>query len=104
MSDKYILNGHEAVPCNDLHEWGTWFQTAKRHVGQDEPLPGVRVSTVFLGLDHRFGSDGPPLIFETMVFGGELDQEQERYSTWEEAERGHAAMIERVKASTAQAK
>lgn len=99
MSDKYILNGHEAVPVDDLYEWGAWFQTANRHIAQDEPLPGVRVSTVFLGLDHRYGGDGPPLIFESMVFGGELDQEMDRYSTWEEAERGHAAMIERVKAS-----
>lgn len=99
MSDKYILDGHNAVPVDDLLEWGKWMQTAKRHVAQDEPLPGVRVSTVFLGLDHRFSSDGPPLIFETMVFGGELDQEQERYSTWDEAERGHAAILEKVKAA-----
>ena len=49
----------------------------------------VSVSTVFLW--------GHPLLFETMVFGGKLDQEQKRYSTWEEAERGHAAMVERVK-------
>jgi hypothetical protein len=46
------------------------------------------VSTVFLGLDHQWG-DGPPLVFETMIFGGEHDQYQERYSTWDEAEAGH---------------
>ena len=58
----------------------------------------VDVSTVWLGLDHSFG-DGPPLIFETMVFGGNLDQEQERYSTESEALVGHAAMCEQVRAS-----
>jgi hypothetical protein len=61
---------------------------------------GYWVSTVWLGLDHRFG-DGLPLIFETMVFPakdgavtswGELDSN--RYSTEEEAVAGHNAMVE----------
>jgi len=99
MSDKYILDGHEAIPIDDLHAWGTWFQTAERHVAQDLLPGGIHISTVFLGLDHRFGEDGPPLIFETMVFGGEYDQFQERYSTWEEAEKGHAEILSRVKAA-----
>jgi hypothetical protein len=30
-----------------------------------------------------------------MVFGGPNDEEQERYSTEEEAKAGHAAMVER---------
>jgi predicted cobalt transporter CbtA len=56
------------------------------------------VSTVWIGIDHRFGDDGPPLIFETMVFNraegwGELDCE--RYSTEAEAVAGHAAMCEK---------
>lgn len=55
----------------------------------------VKVSTVFLMLDHQYG-DGPPLLFETMVFGGKLDQEQVRYSTWDEACVGHVEMVKRV--------
>lgn len=97
---KYILNGHEVVPCHDLLEWATWFETADRHVANDW-FKEVRVSTVFLGLDHSFLLAGPPLIFETMVFGGPLDQEQERYSTWDEAEKGHAEMLAKVKAAQA---
>lgn len=53
---------------------------------------------MFLGLDHRFGSSGPPLIFETMVFGGSLDQEQDRYATIDEAKTGHLKMVWRVRA------
>lgn len=69
-----------------------------KRVAYDE-LPGdVKVSTVWLGLDHGFA--GKPLIFETMVFGGPLAEEQERYSTLTEAMAGHAAMLERVKAAT----
>lgn len=56
----------------------------------------VRVSTVFLGLDHSYW-DGPPILFETMVFGGALDQEQERYATEEEALAGHERWVSRAK-------
>lgn len=31
------------------------------------PIGRQRVSTLWVGINHRFG-DGPPLIFETMVF------------------------------------
>lgn len=50
------------------------------------------VSTVFLGLDHQFGR-GAPLLFETMIFGGARDGDQFRYSTWDEAEDGHAKVV-----------
>jgi hypothetical protein len=53
------------------------------------------VSTVWLGLDHSYGRGKNPIIFETMVFGGPLDREQERYCTEEEALKGHEAMVAR---------
>lgn len=52
----------------------------------------IWISTVWLGLNHNF-FDGPPLIFETMIFGGNLDQEMWRYSTVEEARAGHAFAV-----------
>ncbi len=95
--ENYILDGHKAVVCSDILTWAKWFEAnnKNRHVA-DEKIGDVRVSTVFLGLDHSFG-DGPPLLFETMIFGGPLDQEQDRCTTWDEAERMHAVMVERVK-------
>jgi hypothetical protein len=59
-------------------------------------LEGGEVSTVWLGLNHRFG-DGTPLIFETMVFGGKMDQECNRYSNEQDAIRGHQEMVNKVK-------
>lgn len=94
---RYILDGHKAVPEPDLLKWGQWLETANRHVGQDE-IGTARVSTVFLGLDHSFG-DGPPLLFETMVFGGKMDGETWRYETWEQAAAGHKAVIDQVRAA-----
>lgn len=55
----------------------------------------IRVSTVFLALDH--GYIGEPILWETMVFGGVLDQEQERYSCLAAAKAGHVDMVTRVK-------
>ena len=55
----------------------------------------VRVSTVFLGLDHSLTLDGPPVLWETMVFGGDNDQYQQRYTSRAEAIEGHGAILER---------
>lgn len=97
-SGKYILDGREVVPCDDLYTWARWYEKADRHIG-DTTIDNVRVSTVFLGMDHSWGA-GTPLLFETMLFGvdGELDTDiQDRYSTYEEAEKGHEKMVELVK-------
>lgn len=64
------------------------METADRKVRWTDLPNGVSVSTVFLGMDHSFGG-GPPLLFETMIFGGNHDRYHERYSTWAEAEAGH---------------
>lgn len=98
MSGKhFILDGKQPVPV-DLLTWGRWFGANDngRFVART-PVGDAEVSTVFIGLDHNFRADGPPLIFETMAFGGACDGATQRYSTWEQAEAGHAAMVERVK-------
>jgi hypothetical protein len=95
MNGKYILDGKIAVECHDLKAWAKWYETGNRRVA-DETINGMRVSTVFLSLDHSFG-EGPPMLFETMVFGGPLDQEQDRCATWDQAEAMHKAMVYRVK-------
>lgn len=96
----YILDGHKPVPCPDPLLWGKWFETADRVVAQDTVL-GVLISTVFLGLDHNFSNDGAPILFETMCFTEIEDvfQQQLRYTTWEEAEAGHRAIVELVRVS-----
>lgn len=63
-----------------------------KRVAYDELDNGNSVSTVFLGLNHQYG-DGPPLIFETMVFGGKYDQDMERYATEAQAIEGHARWV-----------
>lgn len=92
---QYILEGHRPVPCDDLLEWGRWLEQASRtgekHVNETWVNAEVRVSTVFMGLDHGYSwmPHSRPLLFETMIFGGPLDMYQTRYSTWAGAEHGH---------------
>ena len=89
MTGYWILDDDKKpkrVPT--VEEWGRFFETANRIVKQ-ETIGEVRVSTVFLGIDHQHG-DGPPVLFETMIFGGSHDGYQERCSTWQQAEDMHA--------------
>lgn len=101
MSERYILDrNNNPIPCEDLMEWGKWMQSGNRHVGLTYLVKDgheIRVSTVFLGLDHSFGIGQKPLIYETMIFGGDNDSYQERYSTRDEAIKGHEVAVNLVK-------
>jgi hypothetical protein len=101
----YILDGHEPVKVYTTEIWGRWMETADRHVAQTHTGLFL-VSTVFLGLDHGFGK-GPPILFESMVFdqgGGMADiGEFNRYSSWDDAEAGHNAIVRRLMKRQAEA-
>ena len=100
MTDKYILGGDDGrtpVPVNDLMVWAHWFETANRRVAVDHVGP-YRVSTVFIGLNHAFSEEHPPLLFETMVFEGQSGgRDMERCSTWDEAVELHELIVARLK-------
>ena len=91
MSPRYY--GIDGQPISE-QAWARMHDSQQRIVGSTTVAfnPEVWVSTVWLGLDHGYG-DGPPIIFETMVFGGEDDQFQDRYYTLEAAKRGHLAVV-----------
>ena len=100
MSNRYywILDDQgNPVEVRDLEVWAKWFEKTDRHLGSDK-IGGIHVSTVFLGLDHGFSLDekAPPVLWETMIFGGEHDGYQERYSSKEEALAGHTRAVEMV--------
>ena len=67
-----------------------------KHIG-DNVVNDQRVSTVFLHLDHNWNPDGEPVLFETMIFGGENDEQMWRYSTWDEAKAGHDRIVNCLK-------
>ena len=61
-------------------------------------IGAVRISTVFLGLDHNYLGRGPPILFETTIFGGRLDHSRNRCATWGEAQAMHAEAVRLVRA------
>jgi hypothetical protein len=105
----YVLCGHTPIAADTL----MWeHAVAKRTEGcaaGNDPFRVARteindkcaVSTVFLGLDHQWG-EGDPILFETMIFGGPLDQEMWRYETWDQAERGHEDAVTEARKACAQ--
>ena len=97
MSLFYKLVGHEAVQCTAIE--GASVLSSNRILFRDEFMVNgdpVLVSTSFLGMDYGT-SKAHPLVFETMVFGGEHSSYLDRYSTWDEATAGHLAASELVR-------
>ena len=71
----------------DQNEWAERFATDGYRQVAYNVVGDVAVSTVWLGLDHGYG--GPPLIFETMIFGGPMDHECWRWPSEAAAIAGH---------------
>ena len=94
MDNLYYILEDKTPKAVSLQEWAVYFGTANRSIGKDQ-FGDVTVSTVFLGMNHTYG-EGKPLLFETMIFGGEHDDYQERYSTYDEALVGHQRAIQLV--------
>jgi hypothetical protein len=70
-------------------EWQERFSdVAYSHVAMDV-IDGAEVSTVWLGMSF----EDPPLIFETMVFGGSLDSQCWRWPTRGAAVSGHDQIV-----------
>ena len=93
----YILVGHESRAAS-LYEWSDWFVAAyaERIVAQTT-IGDVKVSTCFVGIGPAASlHDGPPLLFETRVFGGGRGGVA-KAATWAEAERAHGRMVEYIR-------
>ena len=86
MSDCYIEVDGVPVVAPDLMTWARLFQ-GDRTVARDTIGDQV-VSTIFLTVDHSFG-DGPPILYETVIFGGKCDLFCTRYRTRAQAAAGH---------------
>lgn len=98
----YILHGKMPVYIgNDLEAQKTviaWKQANVEQIqlGFDQIGP-VQVSTVFHGWDHGASHsrmDQSPLLFETVISGGQYDSHQRRYSDCDAALAGHAELVE----------
>jgi hypothetical protein len=99
----YILKNGKITPAT-LLEWVYWFEDFTNRQIENTTLnhnqQNVTISTVFLGINHDLNftdlANKRPILFETMVFGGHLDQFQWRYRTLGEAKQGHYELVTAV--------
>jgi hypothetical protein len=101
MAAMYYVLGGDGEPRSvgdDAERWARWLE---RHPDQRRvevtTVDRAEVSTVFLGINHQFG-EGPPLIFETMIFGGRWDQCQWRWTTRAQSLAGHDQVVAALRA------
>lgn len=100
----YILNRlGEPVKMDSVLKWGQWMESHERHLARDT-IHGVLISTVFLGIDHRYHDEenSPPVLWETMIFceekswAGRFNEYQRRYSSKAEALAGHKEAVGKI--------
>lgn len=91
----YTLDDDGTTRPVSAWQWTQEFNTMRRVI-EKTTVGEAEVSTVFLGLNHNW-RDGPPILFETMIFGLELDEDESdpqwRYTTLAEAKAGHEAAV-----------
>jgi hypothetical protein len=100
MGRYYVLRDGEVVEEPDYTKWIKWYGESYekvRCIASTDVKYGT-VSTIFLALNMTLSKTDRPLLFETRVKGGWLDDEWERFSTLEEAKAGHEAWVARVHA------
>lgn len=90
----YILVDGEPTPTDVLtcHHW--FEENRAKWVLRKTKIGEAMVSTVFLFMDHNFLDDGPPVLFELMVFGGRLHGAQDRFTTQDEALMCHDFVVQ----------
>lgn len=87
--ERPLWYGFDHKPIEAKYPDRSFWANPRRFVGNTF-VEGVRISTVFLGLDQSLGWSDDPLLYETAVF--DLDGSSEiiwRYSSREGALAGH---------------
>jgi len=86
-----------------LFHWAALMETpGYQHVAEDY-VGFDRISTVWLGINHNFIGEGPPIIFETMIFWFEPPEDDAymedmwRYPTEAAALAGHDQAVAYVR-------
>ena len=84
-----------------LEDWARLMEDKEyRTVARDDDRRELYVvSTVWVGLNHRWLAYGPILIFETAIHGPNGWEIVNRYTTVEQARAGHAAALRTVQAA-----
>lgn len=96
MSKFYLLDENKQPYEVSLEESYKVYRDMDMKIVKQETVGDSKVSTVFLGLDHAWGHENGPILFETMIFDGYYEGFQRRYKTYDEALQGHKDTVEMV--------
>jgi hypothetical protein len=96
MAFFYLLDENKKPYQVSLEQSLTVYDNLDMKVTKQDIVGHIKVSTVFLGMDHRMIGESLPVLWETMIFGGEHDQYQERYTSHEDALAGHQKALDLV--------
>lgn len=98
----WILDENKKVKQVDLATWAQWYEDSirsKARIVRQEWIGDSWVSTVFLALDHNWTKEGPPVLWETMVFSNRSIDQHWMFrcsGNWEQAEAMHEEMVLKV--------
>lgn len=94
---QFVLKDKKPIRTEDIKEWGKFMESKERILKQDVLKNNFWVSTVFLGIEHRFIGKGKPVLFETMAFDkkGGSSVDERRYTTYTGAMLGHKNMVKK---------
>lgn len=95
--DYYVLDGKIPRPATEAEYLAAIKDKRAKFVGREDRGAAHFVSTVFLYLDHNWGGEGGPILFETLVMDRDFNEVAGcRYRTWDEAEAGHKEYVEQT--------
>lgn len=93
----YVLDEYLNIREATIEEWEEYYcDMEKRRIAFTRVSPRIMVSTVFLGLDHSFKEDTTPVLFESLVIGGKHSDDMLRYTSFDDAIKGHNELVAMV--------
>lgn len=95
----YKLVNREPVECSFQEACELEMWKSDDRIIEQTKIGEILISTVFLGSGYTYG--GLPQLFETMVFGEELDNCCWRYYDWQGALQGHFRVVKTIKLNAA---
>lgn len=97
----YKLDGKRPVKVSSMLDVAYLFEQGNtdRIIGStilDKKDEKIIVSTAFLCIDHSFGGEGPPILFETCIIDSDRTGPIKRYSSWDVAKKGHEETVRQL--------
>lgn len=96
MKPYFVLDRQNKVQlAADFDDWMSWVR--KNHDRMEVALtvyPHCHIRTMFLGVEATGEDRVPPVVFETVIIGGQYDGRAVPAAEWEQAKHNHVRISE----------